>query len=144
MRAALAFACVCTFLACGDSTSTGGGEADADAGSDTVLVDAPSDVPYDGPDSGGGPCASDGGCFNGLSCCGGACVNLANDPLNCGACGVTCSGDTSMCNNGCVKPTCAPACTGSQICCLVNRAGPAPPPACYDGPTCPVGCPFCT
>jgi hypothetical protein len=94
-------------------------------------------------DSGGGPCDA-GACQAGLSCCDGQCVNLANDPLHCGTCRTTCTGDTPMCNGTCKAQACAPACQGSQVCCIVPAGGPMlPPPTCLDGPTCPVGCPNC-
>jgi len=103
-----------------------------------VLSDAP-----DKPDSGGGGCDA-GACEGGLDCCGGACVNLKNDPFNCGACGTRCSGLKSMCNGGlCTLPTCLPLCKETQQCCNVPGPGPSGGPKCVDGPTCPVGCPLC-
>lgn len=49
-----------------------------------------------------------------LTECGGACVDVANDPLNCGACDKACSTD-QFCSSG----TCTPieACTSDQIEC---------------------------
>lgn len=44
----------------------------------------------------GGTCS----CGTGLSCCAGACVDLANDTDNCGSCGRSCAG-------GCVHGVCA-------------------------------------
>lgn len=94
-------------------------------------------------DSGGGAC--DGGtCPGGLYCCAGGCVNLANDPLNCGTCGRTCAGSTPMCQSGtCAADACTPPCALGSVCCEVNRGGPLGAPSCYQGTTCPVGCPLC-
>ena len=129
-------------LACGGTTFPGP-QQDAsldvttiDAGTDTGALDA-------GPDSGGGAC--DGGaCGIGLQCCGGACKNEMNDPLNCGKCGQVCTGSNPMCIAGhCEAQTCAPRCSDLQVCCLVEQGGPSSPPSCYPGTTCPVGCPAC-
>ena len=95
-------------------------------------------------DSGGGACGAGGTCATPLECCSGACVYEMNDPLNCGGCGIQCSGDTSMCEAGhCIHPTCTTPCTGGQVCCDVNGPGPTTGPKCLDGPTCPIGCPLC-
>jgi hypothetical protein len=126
----------------GDSTS----DAVTDLSGDTTPP--PDDTRPPPPDvvgdSGGGPCDPSGGCTPGLKCCAGACVYEQNDPLNCGGCGIVCSGEASMCLGGhCVKPTCAPACAAGQTCCQVDGPGPSGPPRCVDGPTCPIGCPAC-
>jgi len=123
MRTLLAL-CMC-LAACGGTTTTidGGSDATTDG---TIGFDAAS-------------CTQ-----NGLVQCGAACVNIKNDPTNCGACGVACSGGSSMCLNGtCAAPTCAPACGGGQQCCEIFGPGPSGPPQCEDGGTCPVGCPLC-
>jgi hypothetical protein len=132
----------------GDTTP--GGDSTSDVVADTSPppddttpppVDARPDVVGD---SGGGPCDPSGGCSALLKCCAGACVYEQNDPLNCGGCGVVCSGETSMCEGGhCIKPTCAPACGAGQSCCQIDGPGPSGPPRCVDGPTCPIGCPLC-
>jgi len=97
-------------------------------------------------------------CTVGRMCCGGACVNLQNDPTNCGKCGNTCQAPMSFCNNGaCQAPTCEAGtvcaagttccgnncCSNIQICC--EDQGPiSVAPTCYtptkDQPTCPAGC----
>ena len=102
-------------------------------------------------------------CATGRMCCGGFCVNLQNDPFNCGACGKMCEGNTSFCLNGtCQAPTClAPIlcgagsfCCGNSCCSQASsaaiRQGPAGgiPPTCFtpgkETPTCPQGCaPIC-
>jgi hypothetical protein len=99
-------------------------------------------------------------CATALSCCSGHCVNAANDPQNCGACGNVCGGSTPFCLGQCMATPCkldAGACGGEsccgygccgqgQLCCLVVGPG-APQPKCYalqDGQaTCPIGCPLC-
>jgi hypothetical protein len=86
----------------------------------------------------GGGCTTDAECGCLLNCCGGRCVNEANDILNCGACGKTCSGTNPYCNQGaCAEPPCeqdaGACCAGSfccgtqccppgQLCCTVNVA----------------------
>ncbi len=118
-----------------------------------------------GGDGGGG----DGGsqvcspsCGASRSCCNGACTNTANDPGNCGGCGITCSGATPYCAGTC-KPTpcgldggacdggascCGTSCCGAgQLCC--DPQGPlSTQPTCFTPtatePTCPQGCaPLC-
>ena len=129
--------------------TTPGGDSTSDLGGDTTPSDDTLPPPSDGrpdvvADSGGGPCGAGGTCGPLLQCCSASCVNEQNDPLNCGGCGVTCSGETSMCLGGhCVKPTCEPTCGAGQSCCQVDGPGPSGPPRCVDGPTCPVGCPAC-
>jgi hypothetical protein len=122
---------LCACLACGGTTTT-----NLDAG-----ADGSSDAPV--ADSGGGPC--DGGaCTFGLHCCSNACINEMNDPLNCGGCGIVCSGSQSMCLGGsCQSPTCQPSCSDGQVCCDIPGPGPSQPVKCVDGVTCPVGCPAC-
>lgn len=146
----------CIFLgACGGTTADGidaGGahdasldtnDSDGGQGLDGAIPDAgSSDAPTAG-DSGGGPC--DGGaCPMGLTCCGGQCKNLLNDPQNCSQCGQSCSGKTPMCAGGsCSADLCEPKCGSGSVCCAVQGPGPSGPPKCYVGATCPVGCPLC-
>lgn len=125
----------------GTAGGTGGG---AGGGSSTCLL-------------------GDGGsaCGVGRTCCNNACVNTANNPKNCGACGTECSGATPYCDGTCQSVPCsldggtcgAMACCGSnccgagQLCCKTE--GPlAGPPTCFSPtaaePTCPQGCaPLC-
>ena len=60
-------------------------------------------------------------CTTGRTCCGGTCVNLQNDPLNCGTCGRRCEGNTPYCGDGtCQQPPCDPQvelCAPNSICC---------------------------
>jgi hypothetical protein len=95
-------------------------------------------------------------------CCGGSCLNLQNDPFNCGKCGNVCPATMPFCGGGmCQAPACGPAidCNPTTICCGNNccgkgqlccdEQGPVTTgPVCYtptaDQPTCPQGCaPLC-
>jgi len=137
------------------SARDGGAGGTVDAGS---ARDGGAGAP--GADGGG---ACDCGSFAGYrTCCGDRCLNLHNDPLNCGACGNHCPADKPFCESGtCQKPPCqgqgqscsAGTCCGSsccganQICCSLE--GPLSGIAgCYtptpDQPSCPQGCaPLC-
>jgi hypothetical protein len=87
-------------------------------------------------DSGGGGCSASGTCPTDLTCCGGACKNTQNDPLNCGTCGHVCTGENTMCGAGrCIFPVCIPACPAGQQCC---SPGVGEKPKCFAGPTCPA------
>ena len=121
---------------------TGGGGAAADAGRDA------------------GPSCNCGAFEDYHSCCGDRCLNLHNDPQNCGMCGNRCPADKPFCGGGVCGPppcdgvTCSSGfccgrgcCQPNQICCSVE--GPisaslgchTPTP---DQPTCPKGCaPLC-
>ncbi len=130
--------------------TSGGGPTDSGIGdvigsdvtTDSGSIDTAPDVVFDS-NTDGGPCGAGGGCGAGLTCCGDTCRNTQNDPLNCGGCGTTCSGSTSMCLGGsCAAPVCSPTCGGSQICCEIDGPGPTHF-ACVAGPTCPIGCPSC-
>lgn len=110
--------------------------------------------------SGGGAC--DGvTCAAGTNCCAGECVNLQNDPYNCGACGTSCPGPHPYCSGTCGPVPCfgaeppppgsfccgQSACKNGQLCCEVQGPGPTGGPTCYTPtalqPTCPIGCPLC-
>ena len=98
-------------------------------------------------------------CGVGLTCCGGACVNVLNDIGNCGACAVLCTGPSPFCAGTCQQAPCdgdAGACTNGtccgsaccnagELCCQVNMGGPSQGPTCYppENGTCPIGCPDC-
>jgi len=110
---------------------------------------------------GSGVCAV--ACTTGRSCCGGGCVNLQNDPLNCGMCGNRCEGATPYCGDGtCQQPPCDPPvelcapgsiCCGSTCCaigdiCCEDQGPVSRGPSCFTPtaaePTCPQGCaPLC-
>ena len=88
-------------------------------------------------------------------------MNFANDPLNCGACGVKCTGATSYCAGSCQVPrcdqdagACGPGttccgnscCGADSYCCLEEGSVSGGPPYCVpkDAGTCPQGCaPLC-
>jgi hypothetical protein len=107
---------------------------------------------------GGAACTPD--CGIGRACCDGVCVNLTNDPDNCGVCGVRCTGATGYCDGHCQSPPCAlsggcgtesccgsSCCAAGQLCC--NEEGPVgSAPICFTPTstqtTCPQGCaPLC-
>ena len=110
---------------------------------------------------GAGPCS--GACATGRSCCGGGCVNLQNDPLNCGTCGRRCEGATPYCGDGtCQQPPCDPqtelcapgsVCCGSTCCpvgdiCCEDQGPISGGSSCFTptaaAPSCPQGCaPLC-
>jgi hypothetical protein len=103
-------------------------------------------------------------CALGRMCCGGACVNLDNDPMNCGKCGTHCDSTTNLCSAGtCVAPPCSSTagicatndfccgggcCKPGQLCCQVDGPVSGGPPSCFtptaDQKTCAQGCaPLC-
>jgi len=55
-------------------------------------------------------------CGPGLTACSDACVDLQNDPLNCGKCGHEC-GFGSRCVRGACNGACPPKCPTGQVCC---------------------------
>jgi hypothetical protein len=126
------------------TSGTSGSSGNLDAGRDAGDASA--------------PCVPE--CPRGRLCCGGVCVNPANDPTNCGGCGVRCSGEKSFCNETCMAPPCeGTVCLGIKTCCGTTCCGQgeiccasqgpvALPPTCFqptkDQPTCPQGCaPLC-
>lgn len=109
-----------------------------------------------GADAGSGACG--GACGTARTCCDRHCVNLDNDPQNCGRCGVKCAAGTYCTNGACVVPECQTSCSSAGTCCGAECCGPGQ--LCCDpqgpisrGPvcttpnefgTCPVGCaPLC-
>ena len=90
---------------------------------DTSPVDVPSpDVPIT--------------CRPGEILCGRVCTNSQVDPLNCGACGVVCTGGT-VCNGGCVKVFCPPEQTRCGGVCVDTSTDPRNCGGC--GILCPAG-----
>jgi hypothetical protein len=135
-----------SFPAC--SSSNGGEGADASV-----------DASVEGGEADG---ACDPACGEGRTCCGTKCVNTHNDPLNCGECGVTCSGATPFCEGSCKATPCSQdsgacgegttccgtqCCDSTQICCLPEGPldmGPVCTTPTGSPPTCPQGCaPLC-
>ena len=61
----------------------------------------------------------------GFNCCDDRCVNLGNDPKNCGACGTVCLALNHVCDHG----TCMPGiCDTADVCPMT--AAPLPPKCC--------------
>jgi hypothetical protein len=117
-----------------------------------------------GQGGGGGSGACSVACTIGRTCCGGGCVNLNNDPMNCGACGTRCQGATNLCSGGtCVAPPCSQTagvcaagdfccggacCKPGQLCCQADGPVSGGPPTCFtptsEQKTCAQGCaPLC-
>lgn len=65
--------------------------------------------------AGGGP-ACDTDCGPARECCDGTCVNLQNDPLNCGTCGRRCSAEPYCGDGECGIPACFTTCTSGTCC----------------------------
>ena len=91
-------------------------------------------------------------------------MNLDNDPMNCGTCGMRCEGVTNLCSGGtCVAPTCSlmaggcaasdfccggACCKTGQLCCQADGPISGGSPTCFtptsDQKTCAQGCaPLC-
>ncbi len=64
------------------------------------------------PGCGGGPA-----CAPGAVCCVDRCVDLRNDPTNCGFCGSVCGPGRICVNGACGAAGCIPGCGPSQTCC---------------------------
>jgi hypothetical protein len=113
--------------------------------SDPVVGELPAGpIAQDAGMPAGAECEEDADCASGGgSCCDGRCVNLYNDPQNCGACNVECSGDESYCAGSCQAPACAETCGGDQVCCLIMEGPWAALCSDLEEGTCPVGCPEC-
>jgi hypothetical protein len=83
----------------------------------------------------GSACAAEDGTV-GLCCSDGACVDLSNDPANCGACGVTCGPDVACQQGICLGSACNASQHGAycgttpqQICCGATCADTLSDPA---------------
>lgn len=134
------------------ATSASGGGAGGEPGTTTSVVTTTSSSGEGG--AGGVACT----CEAGLSCCGPTCVNLANDPHNCGECGTAC-GPAEACIQGECKDPCSEGfgceegiccgegacCLGGTICCDYGTSADAPSVSCQDpvNGTCPVACSGC-
>jgi hypothetical protein len=118
-------------------------DVEFDFPSDTAVVGRLPEAGVDDPPAADPECTEAPDCGLGLECCDGRCVNIGNDPFNCGACGVECSGEESFCAGTCQAPLCDETCGGGEICCLqmvgATVIGCVEPEA----GTCPVGCPDC-
>ena len=144
---------------CGGESSKGGGSG-GQAG-----TSAAGSAGTNAGGASGGNAAGSGGvpaacaqCGSERGCCDNHCVNLANDPLNCGRCGRTCDDGMYCTGSDCVaKPcqtTCADAasccdsecCAAGQLCC--DPQGPIETSPHCSAPSetgsCPMGCaPLC-
>jgi hypothetical protein len=75
-------------------------------------------------------------CPNGQSACGGTCVDLTSNAMNCGACGNACTADRT-CTNGVCTINCAPGTVSCNGSCTNTSNDPANCGAC--GNACSVG-----
>jgi len=138
----------------GSSADTGGSE---NAGGSSGSGGEDSGSGGEDSGSGGGPpvsCTDDFDC-EGFSCCDNKCVNPANDPMNCGQCGVACEDPTPYCSGSCTARPCSATCDGGETCCgstccdsgeicCMNTVGPSAPRCTVpENGTCPLGCPDC-
>src|SRR6478609_2441075 len=89
--------------ACGGATdtTTGGGK---DGGAGT-------------PGTGGSTGACNPTCGQSRDCCTDHCVNLQNDPLNCGKCGKKCDNGTYCTSGQCTAVPCETTCGAGSTCC---------------------------
>lgn len=133
------------------ASSASGGGAGGDAATSTSVVTTTTSSGEGG--AGGVACT----CEDGLSCCGPTCVNLANDPHNCGECGTACAPEQACIQGECKDP-CAPefgceegiccgtACCGAgTLCCDYGASADAPDLSCQEpvNGTCPIACTGC-
>ena len=72
---------------------------------------------------------------DGITRCGGACVDLQNDASNCGGCGIACGGGTGCVRGACVCPASAATACGGR--CVDRQSDPVNCGAC--GVTCSTG-----
>jgi hypothetical protein len=73
-----------------------------------------------------GSCFTDAQCTGGRKCCGGLCIDVSSDSVNCGACARICNLLNERCENG----RCVPRSTGG---------GPCSPGTCTTSADCPQG-----
>jgi hypothetical protein len=153
----------------GGAVATGGstgGSVGTTGGSGGGVSTGGSPATGGSPGTGGAGFDAGAGCDCGAfakyrACCGGKCVNVQNDPLNCGMCGNRCPAEKNLCEGGtCQAPPCnggacktaaqccgASCCETNQICC--STQGPLDGVvSCFTPtaaqPTCPPGCaPLC-
>ena len=85
------------------------------------------------------PCAVDGGAG---TCCSSSCVDLDNDPHNCGDCGHGCAGSTTCAHGGCGVDTCDASHAGAP-CHLSDSQGLCCAAGCVDTDNDPANCGGC-
>lgn len=66
-------------------------------------------------------CIDAGTCSGGRTCCGGYCIDLSSDPLNCSACGLSCS--TANGQPECMGGTCSWTCDDGFMHCQPGNTG---------------------
>lgn len=131
--AGLAFGCAKSVdQADGGKSGAGGGSGTAGGGTGGTS----------GAGGSGAECTPE--CGEGRVCCSDRCVNLQNDPKNCGSCGEVCGADTYCGAGDCVAPPCltmcgmgspGSICCGTQ-CCAAGQLCCDPQGPLDDGPRC--------
>ncbi|MCB9583404.1 MAG: hypothetical protein H6717_40605 [Polyangiaceae bacterium] len=144
----------------GCASASGGGSSISCTCTDALVWDCSTGSGGSGGTAGGTGNCGPTGCPLGTTCCNDQCVNLMNDPHNCGTCGNVCGVAPQYCSGGvCGKPPCfgqppsagfccgTHVCTDAQLCCDVQGPGPSMGPICFtptpNQKTCPIGCPLC-
>jgi hypothetical protein len=148
---------------CGGTTKPNDSDAATDGSSGSSGASGSGSGSGSSGSSSGNDGSSSGGqckCMQGFSCCGGQCIYTLNDPLNCGGCGIQCTGNTPFCNGSgqCEAPPCtmdgsacaspatccgAKCCDSTQICCEPDGPldkGPECQTPTGNPPTCAPGC----
>src|SRR5262249_28566398 len=97
-------------VGCGSTSSSATGADAPPAGGSSI--DAPLDAAVSMGGTPDGPRGTKMQCPPYQSSCHGACIDTVSDPLNCGGCGITCTGNLA-CSGGLCSATCLP---GLSIC----------------------------
>jgi hypothetical protein len=149
----------------GSGASTGSSGSGSKSGASTGSSSGTSSGSNSGAGTGGSSgsgAGCDASCGLSRACCNGKCVNLSNDPFNCGGCNVICGAGT-YCNGACSPIPCGndggschmgetccgtSCCTPGQLCCQGSGPVVTPDPTCFtptaSETTCPPGCsPLC-
>ena len=142
----------------GTTGAAGSGTAGAGSGTGGTAGSGGAGGTSGGVGGSGGTTVCAALCTVGRTCCGGACVNVQNDPRNCGVCGKSCGGNTPYCGDGtCQAAPCGPltdcfsaaSCCGNSCCavgdiCCQDQGPISVAPKCFNPtaaePTCPQGC----
>jgi hypothetical protein len=133
----------CQAGACAAARPAPPGCAEADVYGNCVCVSRDQDGRCIPPDSDPGPTANEPALVTcadqGLTDCGGVCIDTATDPANCGGCGVVCSPgilcDVGVCGAAPAPPAAEPVVAEEPAACLAagGACDPATPGLCCSG-----------